>query len=163
MMDTVPVQTTINGADETPNGADETPPGVDVARVLAVADGTKRLLRRRTSAILNIRAKDAAEETARVAVTILRELDAEMVRRAALAFLVGLSADDGRFRRAAEIGVSKKKQTSPGGRQNLRATMPASTRFVGESFPISCPQARYQEHMARQRAEQAKKEARGDA
>jgi hypothetical protein len=144
-------------------GADERPPGVEVGRVLAVADETKRLLRKRISATLNIGATDAAAETVRTAAIILRELDTEMVLRAALAFLVGLCADDERFRRAADIGLPKKKQTKPGGRQNLRAPMPASTRFVGESFPVSCPEARYQEHMARQRAEQAKKEALDDA
>lgn len=77
-MDAVHVQPTMVGSDQRP-------PGVDVGRVLAVADETERLLRERTSAVLNIGATDVAAETARAAVTILRELDADMVRRAALA------------------------------------------------------------------------------
>jgi hypothetical protein len=46
------------------------------------------------------------------------------------------------------------KQVLPpaGGHQNLSKKMPKDTRYKGESHPAGDLEARYQEHMAKQRA-----------
>ena len=48
----------------------------------------------------------------------------------------------------------RKRQDLPprGGRQNLAKKMPDCTRYKGESHPAGDIEARYEEHMAKQRA-----------
>jgi hypothetical protein len=137
---------------------------IDTGRVLAGANELKRTLRQRIGAALDAATgKDAAAKTAEAAIAIFRTLDHEGTRRAALAFLVGLAADDARFRAGVTVGRAPRKPKSdapPGGKQNLTKPMPKGTRYAGESFTVGHgTEARYSEWLARRDAQQAKKEA----